>query len=475
MAEYHPMAAGSFQLSSGYGPRWGTFHAGVDLAAPHGTPIYAPADGVIIQGRDRPQGSVSGFGSWIWLDAQKSCGHDFIFGHVHHPGIMVTAGDVVKAGQQIGVVGSEGQSTGPHLHFEVWTAPGRIGGRHQDPMGWLNSHPHPGPTVNPAPTQAGAGTLMGIDISEHQNGLSLARARAEGIEFVILRLCDGTHRDTAFRSHLEDAERAGLLVATYWYLRAPSEGASIAQQVDVIDQQMAGRRDLGVWIDVESVKGEDTPLLSKADVWAAKQELERRGYHVPGIYSGAWYWERMPGGEPPMAGLGHLWVSNYGRNRNGSPRDLYQGNGGDNNEGWEYPLGDRTPDILQFGSNGKVAGFKAVDVNAYRGTRQQLQAIFTGHTVETPNDERKKMLESLIMDQLAGPGRHPDGTPAFNGWDEKTICEAARTREGGGKTMIELVALTREDVARQQQQLDTLSQAVDRLTTALTAKEAPNA
>lgn len=80
----------------------------------------------------------------------------------------------------------------------------------------------------------------------------------------------------------------------------------------------------------------------------------------------------------------------------------------------------------------------------------------------------------LIMDQLAGPGRHPDGTPAFNGWDEHSICEAARTREGGGKTMIELVALTREDVARQQQQLDTLTQAVDKLTNALT-KEANRA
>ena len=77
----------------------------------------------------------------------------------------------------------------------------------------------------------------------------------------------------------------------------------------------------------------------------------------------------------------------------------------------------------------------------------------------------------LIMDQLAGPGRTPDGGPAFNGWDEKSILTAAREREGGGKTLIELVALTREDVANQNEKLARLADAIDKLATALTAKE----
>lgn len=219
-------------------------------------------------------------------------------------------------------------------------------------------------------------TIFGVDVSEHQNGMSLAQAKREGISFAILRLCDGTYRDKTFRSHLQDAEAAGLLVATYWYLRAPSEGTTIAQQVDVIDQQMGGRRDLPVWIDVESVAG-NRKLLTKDDVWAAKRELEKRGYHVPGIYSGAWYWEKMPGGEPSMNGLGYLWVSNYGRNRTAPYRDAYTGDGGDNHAGWAYPLGDRKPDILQYGSNGLVAGF-AVDVNAFRGSLDELKALFAG-------------------------------------------------------------------------------------------------
>lgn len=226
-------------------------------------------------------------------------------------------------------------------------------------------------------------TIFGVDVSEHQNGMSLARAKAEGIDFAIIRLCDGTYRDRVFASHLADAESAGLLVATYWYLRAPSEGTSIAQQVDVIDQQMSGRRDLGVWIDVESVAPDGRKLLTKDHVWEAKRELEKRGYHVPGIYSGAWYWERMPGGEPSMDGLGALWVSSYGRNRTAPYREAYYGDGGDQHPGWSYPLGDRKPDILQYGSNGQVAGF-IVDVNAYKGTRDQLAAIFNGNTAQ-PN------------------------------------------------------------------------------------------
>lgn len=55
-------------MSSGYGARWGALHAGLDFACPVGTPIYAAADGVVVQGKDRAQGSVSGFGSRIWLD-----------------------------------------------------------------------------------------------------------------------------------------------------------------------------------------------------------------------------------------------------------------------------------------------------------------------------------------------------------------------------------------------------------------------
>ena len=134
---YHPMRDEKYTTSSGYGTRWGSMHAGLDFAADHGTPIYAPTDGVVVQGADRPAGSVSGFGNWVWIDAQAQVGKDFIFGHMKHREIYVKRGDRVKAGQMIARVGSEGQSSGPHLHFEVWGPPGRTGGKHEDPAPWL--------------------------------------------------------------------------------------------------------------------------------------------------------------------------------------------------------------------------------------------------------------------------------------------------------------------------------------------------
>ena len=109
-------------------------------------------------------------------------------------------------------------------------------------------------------------TLWGLDVSQHQNGLSLGAARAEGYDFVFIRTNDGTYRDSVFQSHLQDAESTGMVVAAYWYLRAPSEGTTIAQQVDVIDSQMNGRRDIPVWIDVESVDGDGRKLLTGGDV-----------------------------------------------------------------------------------------------------------------------------------------------------------------------------------------------------------------
>lgn len=135
----HPMGPenGTWSVSSGYGMRWGSMHAGLDFAAPLGTPIYAVADGTVIQGADRAPGAISGFGNWVWIDHQSTLGVDTIYGHMRHATILVKQGDRVKAGDKIAEVGSEGGSTGPHLHFEVWGPPGRIGGKHMDPAPWL--------------------------------------------------------------------------------------------------------------------------------------------------------------------------------------------------------------------------------------------------------------------------------------------------------------------------------------------------
>lgn len=151
-----PLARGTYVPGSGYRSPQRPDHRGVDFEAELGTPIYAPIDMVIIDGADRAEGTVDGFGNWIWGDAQDTHGVDLIFGHMRHADIYVRGGDHVTAGQLIARVGNDGISTGPHLHFEVWGSPGRIGGADQDPLAWLADarEPTTAPTTSGAPVPA---------------------------------------------------------------------------------------------------------------------------------------------------------------------------------------------------------------------------------------------------------------------------------------------------------------------------------
>lgn len=111
-------------FTSNFGYRWGALHAGVDVAAPIGTPIYAVADGTVISA-----GPASGFGMWVRL--QHADGTITVYGHVDTA--TVTVGQTVMAGDQIATVGNRGNSTGPHCHFEVMPN----GHDRIDPVPWL--------------------------------------------------------------------------------------------------------------------------------------------------------------------------------------------------------------------------------------------------------------------------------------------------------------------------------------------------
>ena len=120
-----PPVAGA-RLTSGFGSRWGTVHAGIDLAAPMRTPEYAALDGIVLEA-----GPASGYGLAVYV--QHDGGDVTVYGHMDE--ILVTPGQVVRAGDTIALLGNRGQSTGPHLHFEV-----RLGGpdgQKVDPVPYL--------------------------------------------------------------------------------------------------------------------------------------------------------------------------------------------------------------------------------------------------------------------------------------------------------------------------------------------------
>ncbi|EIF00545.1 M23 family metallopeptidase [Saccharomonospora glauca] len=117
-------AEGTF--TSGYGARWGTTHYGVDIANSIGTPIYSAMSGTVIS-----SGPASGFG--LWVRVQHDNGLITVYGHINES--LVSVGQRVEAGQQIATIGNRGQSTGPHLHFEIHENGVKI-----DPLPWLEAH-----------------------------------------------------------------------------------------------------------------------------------------------------------------------------------------------------------------------------------------------------------------------------------------------------------------------------------------------
>ena len=121
------------EFTSGYGTRTDPFrggaarHQGIDLAAPIGTPIYATADGTVI---DAGYNS-GGYGNLIKVDHGR--GIETRYGHLSR--ILVSPGQRIARGQLIGHMGSTGRSTGSHLHYEV-----RIDGRAVNPIPFMKSN-----------------------------------------------------------------------------------------------------------------------------------------------------------------------------------------------------------------------------------------------------------------------------------------------------------------------------------------------
>ncbi|WP_414688695.1 M23 family metallopeptidase [Mycobacterium sp.] len=111
-------------FTSGFGYRWGVLHAGIDLANSIGTPIHAVSDGVVIDA-----GPTAGYGMWVKL--RHADGTVTLYGHVNTT--LVGVGQRVMAGDQIATMGNRGNSTGPHLHFEVLLG----GSQRVDPVPWL--------------------------------------------------------------------------------------------------------------------------------------------------------------------------------------------------------------------------------------------------------------------------------------------------------------------------------------------------
>lgn len=118
-----------WNVTSGFGWRWGKTHDGMDLGAPTGTPLYSMSKGQVIKA-----GWEDSFGykvEILYWDGSVSW-----YGHMSR--IDVVAGQEVLPGEQVGLVGNTGHSFGSHLHLEIQAAP--TGDNPLDPVPWLAAH-----------------------------------------------------------------------------------------------------------------------------------------------------------------------------------------------------------------------------------------------------------------------------------------------------------------------------------------------
>lgn len=211
-----PLAAGTYTLTSGFGPRWGEQHQGQDFAAEPKTPIYAVADGVVVGA-----GEATGFGFWVVID-HNIAGQvvSSVYGHMFPADVLVREGDTVGIGQQIAAVGYNGQTvpTGPegaHLHLEIWTGGGRFGGGTAiDPMAWLQAGAtSPSATATSSTTPGPGSTMAGNAGTElpvlpasigSEAGLqvdTIRVARTIAVEFPQVQKMYGQREDNDYPDH----------------------------------------------------------------------------------------------------------------------------------------------------------------------------------------------------------------------------------------------------------------------------------
>jgi murein DD-endopeptidase MepM/ murein hydrolase activator NlpD len=110
-------------VTSPFGWRWGRMHEGIDIAVPTGTPVVAAASGRVIYA-----GWMGGYGNLVLIDH----GGGLATAYGHNSGFAAGSGQSVSQAQVIAYAGSTGNSTGPHVHFEV-----RVNGSPVDPLGYL--------------------------------------------------------------------------------------------------------------------------------------------------------------------------------------------------------------------------------------------------------------------------------------------------------------------------------------------------
>jgi len=223
--------------------------------------------------------------------------------------------------------------------------------------------------------------IFGIDVhSEYQRGLNFERARAEGYEFCIVKAAEGPYRDgdryvpSGFKEFFRRGEAEGFVMGVYAFLLSTPAKAQADHFLRTIEA-VGGPEDKILMVDFEEYQAPHGYLTAGNDqLMTFIAEVKRRvGDHPVVLYSGRGFWNGGDSsGDFEQYGADVAWDAMYlDMNPHDRPRDYYADV---KRRGWGEPWGGVEPWFWQFTSAGGVAGLN-IDVNAYRGTREQLLAL----------------------------------------------------------------------------------------------------
>lgn len=208
-------------------------------------------------------------------------------------------------------------------------------------------------------------TLYGIDVSNHQGNFDFGRARLEGFVFATHKVTEGDgYRDPYWPQARDQMhEHFPGLFGGYHFAR---NNTDVNRQADALLAHL-GDTSIPVQLDYE-----DTGTRGSIDnMRSLIRAIKERGMRVFTNYLPRWYWTGHMGA-PRLDGTPPIWNSHY-VSGTGYASVLYPG---DQHAGWdEFHTGAPPVAILQFSERGQVAG-QSIDVNAFRGTEDQLRALF---------------------------------------------------------------------------------------------------
>jgi len=231
--------------------------------------------------------------------------------------------------------------------------------------------------------------LFGIDTSHHNGEMDYARARGEGVAFMVNKATEGTtFVDTTCSRRVAAARAAGLVVGVYHWLHQADPVGQVHHFLDTVGSV----RGLLVQLDWEHEIGFADASPSTARTWVNMFRAET-GNHPVLIYNPGWFWRDYLGSPGGLSDLGPLWESHYvtGSGTLGGLAARVPASWWNGHDGWTRAK------MLQYTDDATVAGVGKIDGNMFDGTYGELVVLSGGMT---PSESVRRD-EDMISGQLA--------------------------------------------------------------------------